>query len=97
MTDMDFEALMKRGHQLINGLRAATRIAELPVNPEYGISSMAKLDAINDVLRVAQERFDGKHAHVTEKTMKLMNVVLADVEVRLLWDRMGLTHWRPGV
>lgn len=96
MTESDFKRLRASFTQLQNGVRCAQRIADCPENPEYGVTFETKAKAISDVLKVAAARADGDTTvGVGPVTMMVMKVILADVEVRLLWDKLGLTHWRP--
>lgn len=93
MSDFD-KTMVALGHMRV-GLRCATRIIELPDNPRLGITMGSKLDAVSDVLRVAGARADGGDDTCSAATMKVMGVVLADVELRLLWDKLGLKEWSP--
>lgn len=93
----DYESLMRAIGHLRAGARCALRIIELGNRPEDGITDVTRAMAATEVLQVAVARADGNlTAVVSQQTMKVMVVVLADVELRLLWDRLGLTNWRPG-
>lgn len=81
--------------QLERALRCAERITQLKDEPEEGITFQTRMDAIADVLKVGVARSEGKDATVAPATMKVMYRLLADAETRILWDKLGLTHWRP--
>lgn len=96
------EAFNKKAEELHNQLmqlqRAVTcaeRIRQLPDDPEHGITFESRMKAISDVLKVGVARSDGNDATVSGETMLVMRRLLADVEVRLLWDKLGLKEWRP--
>lgn len=89
----DGETLMESLSILSKGIRCAQRICAIPVGGD--ITHEAKLRAVGEVLNVAALRSEGRDAAVSKETTMMLAVVLADVEVRLLYDRLGLTTWRP--
>lgn len=96
MDKTEFDDLMRRLEQLQIGLRCADRIMRMHDQPEWGIDFVRRASAVSEVIRVATARAEGDdEMAVSEDTMLVMKVVLADVEVRLLWDKLGLKAWRP--
>jgi hypothetical protein len=95
LTKDEYDSLLKRAKDQTAALRLAARICDLHDNAAEGVTTISKLLAVNDILRVAKLRFDGIDAKVYPPTETLVKRALVDVEVRLLWDRLGLKEWRP--
>lgn len=89
------EVLHQQLQQLQRAVTCAERIRQLPDDPEHGINFESRMKAISDVLNVGVARSEGRDATVSGETMLVMRRLLADVEVRILWDRLGLKEWRP--
>lgn len=83
------ELLLQSLRELDIGIKCCHRIME-----REGLSEGTKLHAVADVLRVAHARAEGGDASVSETTMKVLRVISADAEVRILWDKLGLKTWR---
>lgn len=84
------ELLLEQLRELDIGIKCCHRIME-----RSGIPGGTKLHAVADVLRVAAARADGGDAAVSALTMKVLHVISADAETRILWDRLGLKRWGP--
>ena len=90
----DNNMLIEHNAILVNGMNCALRILELKDDDERGVTLARKMSAATEVLHVARERARGlPEACVSEETKKVLDVVLADVEVRLLYDKLGLKTW----
>lgn len=83
------EILLQSMRELDIGIKCCHRIME-----RAGISNETKLKAVADVLRVAAARAEGGDAAVSPSTMKVLQMISADAEVRILWDKLGLKEWR---
>lgn len=80
---------------LTNATRLAHRILRLADEPEYGIDKVAKIEAAIDVLDTAMARADGADCGVTQSTHKILHRAVTDIEVRILYSKLGLTEWGP--
>lgn len=81
---------------LLNATRLAVRILELNDEAEFGIMPESRLEAALDVLTVGVARSEGsEEAMVCQRTHHVLNRAVTDIEVRILYDKLGLKAWRP--
>lgn len=80
---------------LANAVRLAERILSLQDEPEYGITAEERLEAAMDVLNTGVARSEGADCTVCSRTHKVLHRAVTDIEVRILYDRLGLKTWRP--
>lgn len=91
MSEEAFNLLLSNLKTLELGIRAATRVADMEVRPELGVTPESKVLCVSEVLRVSAARADGDYSQsLSPEAMTVMKVAAADVEVRILWSRLGL-------
>lgn len=66
----------------------ALRILNLGV--ECGIDKVARMNAAREVLRVGLARSEGEDRHISDDTKRVLDAVLSNIEMRLMFSRIGV-------